>query len=616
MPHDRTATFPPGTRLEDVVSGAADTAPVPTPGAHFKPVDAELYQRKEPLASGGMGRTFTAVDLRLGRRVVLKELPDPAQELPAGVRDKLRLRLEQESRILAGLQHPNIVTVYEAGVWTDGEPFYAMSFVQGRELERAVQERETLEQRLALLPALIAVSEAVAYAHGQGIIHRDLTPKNILIGDYGDAVIIDWGIAKVLGTEEADVSLPGVPVVADGMTAQGMGVPAYACPEQIAGKDPDERFDVYSMGATLYFVLAGAPPFSAETMKELIARVIHGVREPLPPGIPQELGAIVDKAMHRELDQRYRSARELADELRAFQSGWLVGAHRYSLWARGRKWLQRRWRAVLVVVAVLVALGAMIGLYYYQGQSEQAESRRAAAQRQAQLAGTAQQRSERLKAMAETAAQKAGAAAQKAAQTAEASRQRASSLSKSLAKTRKQRSWALRSRKQALTLAKREAELKAAAFKARQDAEAAAKASQQARQLATSLADQARAAQKKATTLAATAQREAGEATDRARKSEEALAQATKRLAAANRRLAAAQQQTAAQDKELKQARVELEGARLQLRHAATELAGARKSTEEQRRQLTALQAQVQQAQQQLKACQRRGAPPVREPVP
>jgi len=614
MPPGRTDTYPPQARGAAAENEAPDAAP--TSGAQFKPVDPDLYQRKEPLASGGMGRTFTAVDLRLGRRVVLKELPDQDRELPPGIRDKLRLRLEQEARILAGLQHPNIVTVHEAGVWTDGEPFYAMSFVRGRELERAVQERETLEQRLGLLPSLIAVSEAVAYAHGQGVIHRDLTPKNILIGDYGDAVIIDWGIAKVLGTDAADLSLPGVPAVADGMTAEGMGVPAYACPEQISGKDPDERFDVYSMGATLHFVLSGAPPFVGATMKRLISKVLNGEREPLPRGISQELGAIVDKAMHHDADQRYRSARELADELRAFQAGRLVGAHHYSPWERGRKWLRRRWRAVLVATAALVALGAVIGLQYYQRQSRQAVARSEAAEKQVRLAETAQQRSKRLRAMAEDAARQAGSAAQKAARTAQESRQRASSLAKSLAKTRKQRSWALRSRKQALAQAKREAELKAAALAARRASEVAAAAAQQARLRATTLADQAHVAQKKATTLAVAAQRAAGEATDRAQKAEAALTAATGQLAAANQKLAAARQRTAARDKALQQAKVNLEAAQGQLRHAAAQLATARKATEEHRRQLTALQAQAQETSKQLRACQQEKARQDKEPPP
>ena len=146
-----TDTYPPQPRAETATPYAA-----PPPGAHFKPVDPDLYLRKKPLAAGGMGRTFTAVDLRLGRRVVLKELPDPEEDIPSDVRDALRLRLEQEARILAGLQHPNIVTVYEAGVWTDGEPFYAMSFVRGRELAEAV------------LPQVVAVLQGGDVA-GQGL---------------------------------------------------------------------------------------------------------------------------------------------------------------------------------------------------------------------------------------------------------------------------------------------------------------------------------------------------------------------------------------------------------------------------------------------------------------
>jgi serine/threonine protein kinase len=589
----RTETFPP------VASGAASgagpsEAATTLPGAHFKPVDRDLYQRKEPLASGGMGRTFTAVDQRLGRQVVLKELPDPDQTLPPGVRDKLRQRLEQEARILAGLQHPNIVTVYEAGVWTDGEPFYAMSFVRGRELEQVVRETESLEQRLRLLPSLIAVSEAVAYAHGQGVIHRDLTPKNILIGGFGDAVIIDWGISKVLGTDEDDPP-NGISAVADGMTAAGIGVPAYACPEQINGKEPDERFDVYSMGATLHFVLSGAPPFAGENPMQQIEKALAGEREPLPPGISQELSAIVDKAMHPDADRRYRSARELADELRAFQAGWLVRAHRYSPWERGRKWLRLRWRMVVIAAAALVALGALIGLLYYQHQSLEAEARSVAAQMQARVAESAQQRAERLRVLAEDASLRAGATAQEAAQKALESRRRARSLSRSLARTRKQRSWALHSRKQALEQAKREAELKAAALKAREAAEAAAAEAQKARLQATNLAARASAAQRKATSLAVNAQRAAGEAedrareaTERARKAEAAQTAARKRLAAANQSLAAARKLSAARNKLLQKTNKALEAEQEQLRLTAAQLARLRAQAQRTRRRLRA----------------------------
>ena len=591
-PKPGTSTLLPGVDKVDA------EAPLSPPGPVV--VDARYYQRKRELASGGMGQTFTAVDSRLGRRVVLKELKPPATDDLPGMRKRLRARLQQEARILAGLLHPNIVTVYEAGQWKNGDPFYAMRHVQGRELGEVVEEMPDLQQRMRLLPSLISVVEAVAYAHSRGVVHRDLTPKNILIGDYGDAVIIDWGISKVLDGEAT--SLQNWVPRSDGMTAAGMGVPAYAPPEQIGGKEPDERCDIYSLGVTMHFWLSGQAPFAGDSLEQILGRVVKGQREPLPEEIPQELQTIVAKAMSPQREERYSSARELADELSAYQAGGLVLAHRYSALERTRMWVRRRRVPLVVALAAVVAIAAVVGVQYFQRQSQRARQQSLQARQQSENANLkkrqaeqAQQRSDRLRKQAQEAAQKAGKTAEVADNKAVEARKRAEALRKALAATRKQRASALRSRTRALALARQERELKDAAEKARLAAVTAAAEAKKARETSLSLASKSREAQKKAVQLALSAQQAADQATTRARSAEAAASKAKKELAAAK---------AGARDsaKKLLQSQAQLQLARqqqaLQLKQHQQQLDRCVKEREDQaraaseaRRQLTACRA-------------------------
>src|ERR1044071_1345030 len=192
---------------EDTIDGEAPrpdtTLPAPASGLPVEVIAAtrdykELlaverhhYAITREIARGGIGRVFEARDLRLGRQVAIKEL------LPKN-RDAAR-RFEREARITARLQHPSIIHVYEAGVWPGGEPFYAMPRVSGRSLDKVVAEKQTLAERLGLLPHVIAVADALAYAHNENVIHRDLKPANVLVGEFGETVVIDWGLAKDLG---------------------------------------------------------------------------------------------------------------------------------------------------------------------------------------------------------------------------------------------------------------------------------------------------------------------------------------------------------------------------------------------------------------------------------
>jgi serine/threonine protein kinase len=340
-------------------------------------VPATLYRPEREIARGGMGRIVAAEDQRLGRAVALKELIDPVPEQ--------RGRFQREALITARLQHPGIVPVYEAGRWPSGDPFFAMKLVSGRPLDRVIADAETLADRLALLPRIAAATDAIAYAHSQRVVHRDLKPANVLIGEFGETVVIDWGLAKNLDDADAPESLrpqvprpaepvPGAPPSrapkasgpheqASTLTVAGavMGTPAYMAPEQARGEPVDQRADVFALGAMLYHLLAGAPPYNARTATEVIAAAALGKVVPLTdrePGAPTDLVAIVERAMAPLPIDRYADAGELASELRRFLTGQLVSAHRYTAGERVGRFLRRHRAAVMIAVVAAIGFAA------------------------------------------------------------------------------------------------------------------------------------------------------------------------------------------------------------------------------------------------------------------
>jgi eukaryotic-like serine/threonine-protein kinase len=334
-------------------------------------VHGSAYEIGPVFAQGGAGRILMARDRRLNRPVALKELRD--------TRADTEERFVREALVTARLQHPAIVPVYEAGRWPSGDPFYAMRLVSGRSLGDVLDEARTLEQRLALLHHIVVAADAIAYAHSQRIIHRDLKPANILVGAFGETLVIDWGLAKDLGARggpEPALSLPGLQPEDDGsqppgppleLTAQGsiMGTPSYMPPEQALGKPVDERADVYSLGAILYRLLAGVKPYDGRNSFSILRQVLEGPPIPVEErqrGIPEDLLAIVRKAMARDPSQRYRTAKELAEELRRFETGRIVGARSSSF----EDWLGAtilRHAAVLTAAAVVLLVLAGVGAF-------------------------------------------------------------------------------------------------------------------------------------------------------------------------------------------------------------------------------------------------------------
>jgi len=341
-------------------------------------VEPDLYVDRVVLANGGMGRVITARDRRLDRRVVIKELRYQTEHL--------RVRFEREVMLTARLEHPNIVGIHEAGRWPSGEPFYAMRLVAGQPLDQVISRASTFAERVALLPHVSAVADALAYAHERHVIHRDLKPQNVMVGEHGETVVIDWGLGKELGdAREETPATPSDGVPLDTVAGEILGTPAYMPPEQAEGLRADERSDVYAIGAILYHLLAGRPPYVGSTSVAIIAAVQDGPPVPLErlqPDVTPDLLAIVRRAMARDPADRYPTARGLADDLRRFQGGQLVGAHRYSIRQLVRRWLWRHRVPIAVAVVSAVALLVVGGLALHRIVREHAvaEARRAQAE--------------------------------------------------------------------------------------------------------------------------------------------------------------------------------------------------------------------------------------------
>ncbi len=293
----------------------------------YQPGTRDRYTLTRLHAKGGIGAVWLAHDTALGREVALKELRVEKKDQP-----QLWARFVEEARITGQLQHPSIVPVYElvrpGNVDSGGMPFYTMRFVRGRTFREAIlayHEKRAggsagpLDLR-ELLGAFVSVCNAVAYAHSRGVLHRDLKGQNVVLGDFGEVMLLDWGLAKVVGQPGAAISTGAAtytgstvpPISADsepsrGETLQGqvLGTPGYMAPEQAEGRleQIDARTDVYGLGAMLYEVLTKQPPFSGSDTLEIVQKVIHEapVRpRALVPTVPRALEAICLQALAKD----------------------------------------------------------------------------------------------------------------------------------------------------------------------------------------------------------------------------------------------------------------------------------------------------------------------------
>jgi eukaryotic-like serine/threonine-protein kinase len=257
------------------------------------------------LGAGGMGVVYQANDLRLGRKVALKFLPDSMARDPAAL-DRFR----REARSASGLNHPNICTVYEVDEH-EGSPFIAMEMLEGRPLNQVIAGKPLQIDRV--LAFADDVAEALVAAHARGIIHRDIKPANIFATRDGPAKVLDFGLAKDLTAEHMDASEL---VTTPGMT---LGTYSYMSPEQAQGKELDARTDLFSFGVTLYEATTGIQPFRGKSCAEIIDAILH--RHPTPPlqlnpEVPPKLQEIIEKCMEKIPGMRYQSASEIRTDLR------------------------------------------------------------------------------------------------------------------------------------------------------------------------------------------------------------------------------------------------------------------------------------------------------------
>jgi eukaryotic-like serine/threonine-protein kinase len=298
------------------------------------------YELIEEVGRGGMCAVFLAEDSSLGRRVALKVLDVPETD------GDLAERLTREARILARLEHPGIAPVHDVGRLPDGRVYYAMKFVAGPRLDAFAASSATLPERLRVFQRIV---DAVAFAHDRGVLHRDLKPENVMVGPFGEVLVMDWGLAKVLdasSTAATDVAPGGNrrPAPENGPhTAHGavLGTPGYMAPEQARGEveNLDARSDVYALGAVLSFLMSAGPPGESA---------------------PRPLLAVCAKAMAQEKGDRYPDAVALGAEIDRFLDGRRVEAYPESLAQKAARLYARHKVAFWLIAAYLAARGSIL----------------------------------------------------------------------------------------------------------------------------------------------------------------------------------------------------------------------------------------------------------------
>ena len=350
----------------------------PSSTAAYEPENRERYTLTRLHAQGGLGQVWLALDGDLNRQVALKELRPERGGDPT-----LAARFLEEAKVTGQLEHPGIVPVYElARRSVDGQPFYTMRFIRGRTLaeaacdyhrKRAANEAGPLDLA-ALLNAFVAVCNAVAYAHSRGVIHRDLKPQNVVLGDFGEVIVLDWGLAKLVDRPEDATDLPSLALGAvedhpATMPGQVLGTPSYMPPEQAEGAAVNHLSDVYGLGAILYEILTGRPPFEGSDTLEVLRRVV--VEPPVRPrdvvpATPRALEAICLKALAKAPADRYGTAAELAEEVRRFLADEPVRAYREPAAARAGRWMRRHKTLVsgaailLLTITAATAVGLLV----------------------------------------------------------------------------------------------------------------------------------------------------------------------------------------------------------------------------------------------------------------
>jgi serine/threonine protein kinase len=327
------------------------------------------YDELKLLTEGGTAKLYTTLDLNLQRNVAYKTLHEDLRESEIETKRFLR-----EARVTANIQHPGTVPLYELGRDREGHLFFTMKKVDGRDLREILldlrQEVPEVVDKFPLprlLDILIQVSQTIAFAHNQGVIHRDLKPANIIVGKFGEVYVLDWGLAKVLGTpslseaidisnEKSDTTLTPV--------GRHYGTPMYMAPEIAKGEpDLDGRADVFSLGIilfemmTLRFFVEGEDPY--EIKKKILEQPIPLPREIAPHrNIPLDLQAICMKALKRNKYNRYPSVSAFLDDLQKYRHEEEVSVYWYSGWEKLTRWNNRNAYLILAILSALLGAGA------------------------------------------------------------------------------------------------------------------------------------------------------------------------------------------------------------------------------------------------------------------
>jgi eukaryotic-like serine/threonine-protein kinase len=339
--------------------------------------DGQRFRILRPHAKGGLGAVFVAMDTELHREVALKQILDAHAD-----RDISRQRFLLEAEITGGLEHPGIVPVYGLGTYGDGRPYYAMRFVRGDSLKEVIDRfhsdpalkadpgRRSLELR-QLLRRFTDVCNAIEYAHSRGVLHRDIKPANVIVGRYGETLVVDWGVAKAVGRSEPGSSAGEgalIPSSSSGssetLPGNVLGTPSFMSPEQADGllERLGPASDVYSLGTTLYCLLTGVPPFGGK-VTDVLDAVRRGEFPPprqLDPSIDPALEAVCKKAMAREPADRYATPRALAEDIERWTADEPVSTWREPLSRRARRWARRNRTAVTGAAAAVLA--GVVGL--------------------------------------------------------------------------------------------------------------------------------------------------------------------------------------------------------------------------------------------------------------
>jgi len=303
------------------------------------------YSVTEEVGRGGMGTVFLAVDEELGREVAIK-IPN------AFASADLEHRLRSEARVLARLEHPGIVPIHDAGRLADGRLFYVMKRVRGRTLREHLHSVPDLTERLRIFER---ICEPVAFAHAQGFIHRDLKPENVMVGSFGEVMVMDWGVAKAIGGLQSSVVSHSpqstvaalLPVETGAGTV--VGTVGFMAPEQARGAlaDVDQRADVYGLGAILFLLLTGRIPDADSTGSLRLIKV------------PRPVAAICARALAVEPSARYQSVTALADDVARYRDNRKVDAYRETVVERVLRFGRTYRTAILLVLAYMVMRAAV-----------------------------------------------------------------------------------------------------------------------------------------------------------------------------------------------------------------------------------------------------------------